>query len=83
MPAPWRRGWGSQPSESRGAQPGCEPWRGRGVALPTASRAPKQRAASDLTEKAIRRGAFRSVPDLVAAIEAYAVERNADPKPFV
>jgi transposase len=37
----------------------------------------------DLTEKAIRRGVFRSVPDLIAAIEAYAAERNADPKPFV
>jgi hypothetical protein len=29
------------------------------------------------------RGAFRSVPDLVAAIEDYLQAYNADPKPFV
>jgi transposase len=37
----------------------------------------------ELTEKAIRRGVFRSVPELVAAIEAYLEAHNADPKPFV
>jgi transposase len=37
----------------------------------------------DLTDKAIRRGVFRSVPDLVAAIEAYLRAHNDDPKPFV
>src|SRR3981081_816119 len=37
----------------------------------------------DLTDKAIRRGVFRSVPDLVAAIEAYLEANNNDPKPFV
>jgi transposase len=36
-----------------------------------------------LTQKAIRRGIFRSVPDLVAAIYAYLEAHNADPKPFV
>ena len=37
----------------------------------------------DITDKAIRRGVFPSVPDLVAAIEAYLQANNANPKPFV
>ena len=37
----------------------------------------------ELTQKAIRRGVFRSVPDLVAAIYAYLDAYNEDPKPFV
>jgi transposase len=37
----------------------------------------------ELTDKAIRRGVFRSVPELIAAIEAYLAARNNDPKPFV
>ena len=37
----------------------------------------------ELTHKAIRRGVFRSVPELVAAIEAYLAAHNNDPKPFV
>jgi transposase len=36
----------------------------------------------ELTEKAIRRGVFRSVPELVAAIYAF-LDHNTDPKPFV
>ena len=37
----------------------------------------------ELTEKAIRRGVFKSVPDMIAAIEAYLQANNNDPKPFV
>jgi transposase len=37
----------------------------------------------ELTDKAIRRGVFRSVPDLIAAIEAYLQAHNDDPQPFV
>jgi transposase len=37
----------------------------------------------EITDKAIRRGVFHSVPDLVAAIEAYLNANNADPEPFV
>jgi transposase len=37
----------------------------------------------DLTDKAIRRGVFPSVPDLITAIERYLQARNADPRPFV
>ncbi|MGH8995936.1 MAG: IS630 family transposase [Acidimicrobiales bacterium] len=37
----------------------------------------------EITDKAIRRGVFGSVPDLIAAIEAYLSANNADPKPFV
>jgi len=37
----------------------------------------------ELTDKALRRGAFHSVPDLIAAIEAYLNAHNDDPKPFV
>ncbi len=36
-----------------------------------------------LTDKAIRRGVFHSVPHLIAAIEAYLEANNVDPKPFV
>ena len=37
----------------------------------------------ELTEKAIRRGVFKSVPGLIAAIEAYLQANNNDPRPFV
>ena len=37
----------------------------------------------ELTGKAIRRGMFHSVPDLIGAIEAYLAAYNQDPKPFV
>jgi transposase len=36
-----------------------------------------------VTEEAIRRGVFKSVADLEAAIEAYLEHHNADPKPFI
>jgi transposase len=36
-----------------------------------------------LTAKAIRRGVFGSVPDLIDAIDAYLTANNADPKPFI
>jgi transposase len=36
----------------------------------------------ELTEKALRRGVFHSVPDLTAAIDAYLTAHNNDPKPF-
>ncbi|MEN3357744.1 MAG: hypothetical protein V7637_1726 [Mycobacteriales bacterium] len=42
-----------------------------------------ERWFSELTEKAIRRGVFKSVPDLIAAIEAYLQANNNDPRPFV
>ena len=35
-----------------------------------------------LTERALRRGVFRSVADLEKAIKAYIEATNADPKPF-
>jgi DDE superfamily endonuclease len=37
----------------------------------------------ELAQKALRRGVFRSVPELVSAIYAYLDAHNADPKPFV
>jgi len=37
----------------------------------------------ELTEKAIRRGVFHSVPDLIEAIETFLAAHNNDPKPFV
>jgi len=36
-----------------------------------------------LTDKAIRRGVFHSVPDLIAAIETYLEADNENPEPFV
>lgn len=35
-----------------------------------------------LTDKAVRRGIFHSVPDLADAIDAYLTAHNDDPKPF-
>ncbi len=36
-----------------------------------------------LDDKAIRRGVFKSVPDLIAAIETYLTANNTEPTPFV
>ena len=37
----------------------------------------------ELTDKALRRGAFHSVPDLVASIQEYIDSHNDDPRPYV
>ena len=37
----------------------------------------------DLDDKAIRRGVFHSVPNLITAVEAYLSANNASPRPFV
>jgi transposase len=37
----------------------------------------------ELTDKALRRGVFHSVPDLIAKIEDYLDAHNNDPKPFI
>jgi hypothetical protein len=37
----------------------------------------------ELTDKALRRGVFHSVPDLITAIQAYLDAHNDEPKPFV
>lgn len=37
----------------------------------------------DLTERNLRRGIFRSVPDLITSIETYLEAHNDDPKPYV
>jgi len=37
----------------------------------------------DLTDKALRRGVFHSVPDLITAIDAYLQASNNNPKPFI
>jgi len=42
-----------------------------------------ERWFAEITRKRIRRGVFRSVPELVAAIEEYIRYHNEDPKPFV
>jgi transposase len=36
-----------------------------------------------LTDKAIRRGIFHSIPDLIDAIETYLAAHNQHPKPFI
>jgi transposase len=41
-----------------------------------------ERLFAEITRQRIRRGAFKSVAELEAAIEAWIVERNANPKPF-
>jgi transposase len=42
-----------------------------------------ERFFRDITQNRIRRGAFHSVPELVAAIQAYVTQHNRDPKPFI
>ena len=42
-----------------------------------------ERFFRDLTDKRLRRGAFRSVHQLIDAIMAYIAAHNGDPKPFV
>jgi transposase len=37
----------------------------------------------ELTDKALRRGVFHSVPDLIAKIQGYLDASNGDPKPFI
>ncbi|MGO9044209.1 MAG: IS630 family transposase, partial [Mycobacterium sp.] len=37
----------------------------------------------ELTDKALRRGVFHSVPDLVASIQEYIDAHNDDPRPYV
>jgi transposase len=37
----------------------------------------------ELTDKQIRRGVFKSVADLIAAIQAYIQHHNQNPKPFI
>jgi len=42
-----------------------------------------ERFFAKITEEAIRRGSFKSVKELKAAIESYIAEHNKNPKPFV
>lgn len=42
-----------------------------------------ERGFRELTDKAIRRGTFVSVPDLISSIENYLRNYNAQPKPFI
>jgi transposase len=41
-----------------------------------------ERLFAEITRQKIRRGVFKSVDDLIAAIEAWIANRNAKPKPF-
>ena len=42
-----------------------------------------ERFFRDITDRAIRRGVFHTIPDLVAAIEKYIQTHDSDPKPFI
>ena len=42
-----------------------------------------ERFFRDLTTDRLRRGVFRSVPDLITAIESYIESHNESPKPFI
>jgi urease gamma subunit len=42
-----------------------------------------ERWFGEITRKRIRRGVFRSVPELIAAIDEFILVNNRDPKPFV
>jgi hypothetical protein len=42
-----------------------------------------ERFFRDLTENRLRRGVFRSVEELIAAIDEYIDRHNEKPKPFI
>jgi transposase len=42
-----------------------------------------ERWFAEITRQRIRRGTFRSVPDLIRAIQAYLQEHNQNPRPFL
>lgn len=42
-----------------------------------------ERFFRDLDEKRVRRGVFRSVPQLIDAVMSYIDQHNSDPKPFI
>ena len=42
-----------------------------------------ERFFRDISENRLRRGVFRSVPELVAAIDEYVAHHNSKPKPFI
>jgi hypothetical protein len=42
-----------------------------------------ERFFRDLTESRLRRGIFRSIEDLIAAIDQYIDFHNENPKPFI
>lgn len=42
-----------------------------------------ERCFADITRKRIRRGTFRSVPELTRAIQDYIREKNSEPRPFI
>lgn len=42
-----------------------------------------ERFFRDLTDKRLRRGVFRSVPQLIETINDYVLHHNEDPKPFI
>ena len=41
-----------------------------------------ERFFAELTEEVVREGSFKSVPELLAAIDNYLLERNENPKPY-
>ena len=55
----------------------------RGPLRSNARGLPDERWFRELTDKALRRGVFHSVPDLIAKIEDYLAAHNDHPKPFV
>jgi transposase len=42
-----------------------------------------ERFFRDLSEQRLRRGVFRSVPELIQAVEDYLARHNEDPRPFI
>ena len=44
---------------------------------------PRPHTFSKIPRQRIRRGVFRSIADLQAAINAYLAEHNVSPKPFI
>ena len=58
-------------------------WRGDAAEISKARTCAATSHLSKITRQRIRRGVFRSIADLQAAINAYPAEHNASPKPFI
>ena len=76
----------SLPLRRRGCWPGCRAIRAGRSTSPRTSASwlnAVENFFSKMTRQRIRRGVFRSIADLQAAIKAYLAENDASPKPFV
>ena len=62
---------------------GIKPWKVESFKLSTGPDFEAKRWFKEITDKRIRRGSFRSVDELIEAVDHWSEHWNDDPKPFV